>query len=79
MLISKCVILNGEYAPEQHRLRFVIDTRFFKIFQSCICVVSPEIFKFVDLIVRDLTRSKLFCLARRLDEPREERPIINKG
>jgi len=60
--------MNG--APKKDRLRLVIYTWFFKIFQCGIRVVAPQVFELVDLGIRDLTGAKLFRLTRRLDEPR---------
>lgn len=58
---------------------FVIYSRFLQIFQSRQSVVPPQLFQFVDLVKRDLSRPELFLFGRDLDEPRQEGTIFDQG
>ena len=63
---------------QDDRLRLVVDAGLLEVFKCGISVLTPQVFESVDLLEGDLTGAQLFGLARRLDEPGQEGPIINE-
>ena len=63
---------------QNDRLRLVVDAGLLEVFKCGIGVLTPQVFKSVDLLEGDLAGAQLFGLARRLDEPGQEGPIINE-
>lgn len=53
----------------KNRLRFIVYAGFLEIFEGCVGILAPEVFKAVDLGERDLAGSKLLGFARGFDEP----------
>ena len=64
---------------QDDRLRLVVDAGLLEVFKCGISVLTPQVFKSIDLLEGDLAGAQLFGLARRLDEPGQERSIINEG
>ncbi|KAF6763799.1 hypothetical protein DFP72DRAFT_483599 [Ephemerocybe angulata] len=73
------LVLVSVFIAGQDGLGFVVHTGLFEVFQSRINVLAPHILKSVDVLERDLAGTKLLLLSGGLDEPGEERAVVNEG
>lgn len=60
-------------------MRLVVDADFLEILDRGGSVVLPELLELVDLVKGDLASSELFLLGGDLDEPVEERAVLDEG
>ena len=72
------LVLIRVFVHSKDRLRLVVDTRHGEVLEGGTGILAPEIFETIDLGERYLAGPELFGLAWRLDEPRQERSIIDE-
>ena len=72
------LVLISVLVAQDNGLRFIIYSGLLQIFKRGVRVLAPQVLETVDLLERDLSGTQLLCLARRLDEPREERAVVDQ-
>ncbi len=66
-----------DHPLEQDGLQLLLALEPLRILEPCPWVLAPQLLQPANLRERDLTRAELLVLARLLDEPREERAVVD--
>lgn len=66
------------HVPKEDGLRLVVYSRLLEVLERSCGVVPPELLELVDLMKRDLASSELFLLGGNLDEPGQERAVLDE-
>jgi hypothetical protein len=65
-------------APEENRLRLIVDARLLEVLEGGVGIVAPEFLELVDLVEGDGSCAELLLLGGHLDEPGQERAVLDQ-
>ena len=72
------LVLVSVFIVRDDGLGFVVHAGLLEIIEGGISVIAPQILEAVDLLEGYLTGSELLLLARRLDQPGQERTVVDE-